>query len=42
MTPEELVAATSASINAIGAVYYFHPDTVAYGKEHLNLDGMRL
>jgi len=41
MTPEELVAATSASINSIGAVYYFHPDTIAYGKEHLDLDGMR-
>ena len=41
MTPEELVAATSASINSLGAVYYFHPDTIAYGKEHLGLDGMR-
>lgn len=41
MTPEELVSATAASINSIGAVYYFHPDTIAHGKEALGLDGMR-
>ena len=41
MTPEELVDATAAQINALGAIYYFHPDTVAYGKEELGLDGMR-
>ena len=41
MTPEELVRATSAQINALGAIYYFHPDTIAHGKEHLGLDGMR-
>lgn len=41
MTPEELVQATSAPINALGAVYYFHPDTIAHGKEELGLDGMR-
>lgn len=41
MTPEGLVSATSAQINSLGAVYYFHPDTVAHGKEHLGLDGMR-
>lgn len=41
MTPEELVAATAAPINSLGAVYYFHPDTIAHGKEALGLDGMR-
>ena len=41
MTPEELVAATSAQINSLGAIYYFHPDTIAHGKEALGLDGMR-
>ncbi len=41
MTPEELVSATSAQINSLGAVYYFHPDTIAHGKEALRLDGMR-
>lgn len=41
MTPEELVDATAGSINALGAVYYFHPDTIAHGKEELGLDGMR-
>jgi len=41
MTPEELVDATAAQINALGAVYYFHPETIAYGKEELGLDGMR-
>jgi len=41
MTPEALVDATKAQINALGAVYYFHPDTLAHGKEHLGLDGMR-
>ena len=41
MTPEELVTATAAQLNSLGAVYYFHPDTIAHGKEHLDLDGMR-
>jgi len=41
MTPEELVSATAAQINSLGAVYYFHPDTIAHGKEQLGLDGMR-
>ena len=40
MTPEALVGATTRPINAIGAKYMFHPDTVAVGKEH-NLDGFR-
>lgn len=41
MTPEQLVEATSAQINSLGAIYYFHPDTIAHGKEELGLDGMR-
>ena len=41
MTPEELVSATAAPINSLGAAYYFHPDTIAHGKEKLGLDGMR-
>jgi len=41
MTPEELVAATAAKVGSLGAVYYFHPDTIAHGKEELGLDGMR-
>lgn len=41
MTPEELVAATAGPIGTIGATYYFHPDTIAHGKEELGLDGMR-
>jgi len=41
MTPEELVSATAAPINKLGALYYFHPDTLAHGKEKLGLDGMR-
>lgn len=41
MTPEELVAATAAPINKLGALYYFDPSTLAHGKEQLGLDGMR-
>lgn len=41
MTPESLVEATAAKVNSLGAVYYFHPDTIAHGKEQLGLDGMR-
>jgi len=41
VTPEELVAATAPAIGSLGAVYYFHPDTLAHGKEELGLDGMR-
>lgn len=41
MTSEELVAATSAKLNSLGAIYYFHPDTIAHGKEAFGLDGMR-
>ncbi len=40
MTPEQLVAETSLPMNSLGAVYYFHPDTLAVGKE-LGLDGFR-
>jgi len=40
MTPEELVSATAAPVNSLGAIYYFHPSTLARGKE-LGLDGMR-
>ncbi|MFB0928231.1 MAG: hypothetical protein QMB08_09185 [Acidimicrobiales bacterium] len=41
MTPEELVSATAGKINSLGAIYYFHRDTIAHGKEQLGLDGMR-
>ena len=41
MTPEQLVTATAAKINTLGAAYYFDPATIAHGKEQLGLDGMR-
>ena len=41
MTPEQLVTATAAKINSLGAAYYFDPATIAHGKEQLGLDGMR-
>jgi len=40
MTPQELVSAACPKIGLLGAVFYFHPKTVATGKEH-NLDGFR-
>lgn len=40
MTPEELTTATFEAIGALGAKYYFHPDTLSVGKE-LGLDGFR-
>jgi hypothetical protein len=40
MTPQELVSAACPKIGQLGAVFYFHPKTVATGKEH-NLDGFR-
>jgi hypothetical protein len=40
MTPEELTAATTDELGAVGAAFYFHPDTLARGKE-LGLDGFR-
>ncbi len=40
MTPLELVQQTSPPINEAGAAFYFHPDTLARGKE-LGLDGFR-
>jgi len=40
MSPEELVAATAGSVNALGAKYYFDPATLSRGKE-LGLDGFR-
>lgn len=40
MDPLALLDATSAKINKIGAVFYFHPATLAKGKE-LGLDGFR-
>lgn len=40
MTPLELVQQTSPEINAAGAAFYFHPDTLARGKE-LGIDGFR-
>lgn len=39
-TAEELVAATAATVNGLGARFYFHPATLAKGKE-LGLDGFR-
>lgn len=40
MTPEALVAAACPKIGAMGASFYFVPETVAAGKE-LGLDGFR-
>jgi hypothetical protein len=40
MTPEELTAAASPRIGAMGSVFYFVPETAARGKE-LGLDGFR-
>jgi hypothetical protein len=40
MTPEELVASTGPAIGALGAAFYFTPETGARGKE-LGLDGFR-
>lgn len=40
MNPEELAAAVGSPLNTVGAAYYFHPDSVARGKE-LGLDGFR-
>jgi hypothetical protein len=40
MPAQELIAATSPIIGKAGAAFYFHPDTLAKGRE-LNLDGFR-
>lgn len=40
MTPQELIATTKDRIGDIGGAFYFHPDTLARGKE-LGLDGFR-
>lgn len=40
MTPLEIVQQTSPAINQAGGFFYFHPDTLAKGKE-LGLDGFR-
>ena len=40
MTPLEIVQQTSPTINEAGNRFYFHPDTLARGKE-LGLDGFR-
>ena len=40
MTPLEIVQQTSPIINEVGNRFYFHPDTLAKGKE-LGLDGFR-
>ncbi len=40
MTPDELIASTSATIGALGSAFYFAPETLAVGKE-LGLDGFR-
>ncbi len=41
MQPEALIAATAAPVNGLGAKFYFHPDSLAKGKE-AGLDGFRL
>lgn len=40
MSPSDTITEISPSIGALGALYYFHPDTLARGKE-LGLDGLR-
>lgn len=41
MNPTELVQTACPKIGSLGAAFYFHPDTLARGKE-LGLDGFRL
>jgi hypothetical protein len=40
MSAQELISATSPTIGKAGAAFYFHPSTLARGKE-INLDGFR-
>ncbi len=40
MLAQDLIHATSSTIGKAGAAFYFHPDTLARGKE-LGLDGFR-
>lgn len=40
MTPQEISRTIAEPTGAVGAAYYFHPDTLARGKE-LGLDGFR-
>ena len=40
MTPEELVTATAGPVNALGARFYFDPETLKVGKD-MGLDGFR-
>lgn len=40
MTPTEIIQQTSLAMNKIGQLFYFHPDTLAKGKES-GLDGFR-
>ena len=41
MHAEALVEATAGPVNGLGAKFYFHPDSLAKGKE-AGLDGFRL
>lgn len=41
MTPEALIETTAGPVNGLGAKFYFHPDSLAKGKE-AGLDGFRL
>lgn len=41
MDARELMNRTCPATGDVGAAFYFHPDTVAYGKENLGLDGFR-
>jgi hypothetical protein len=40
MTPRDVISAVAAPTGDLAAAYYFHPDTLARGKE-LGLDGFR-
>lgn len=40
MTPQEIMDATAAKVNALGSAFYFVPETLAVGKA-AGLDGMR-
>lgn len=40
MSPQDFIAAAHPKIGTLGAAFYFHPDTLATGKE-LGLDGFR-
>jgi hypothetical protein len=41
MDTQELISTACPKIGALGGAFYFVPETVGYGKEHLGIDGFR-